>query len=144
MRTYFSSGLAHWIPEKMAKASLSLPDGTAVTIEGSSDEVAALLHRFTGKGATRTKSKSSRRDTVSLGSTRDSKFKTTGPIDYVRQLVSAGFFSKKRAIGDVRDKLEEAGHIYPATSISPALIRLVRSRELRRIKENKQWRYVNP
>jgi hypothetical protein len=38
--------------------------------------------------------------------------------------------------------LEEQGQFYPVTSLSPTVLRLVRKRELRRIKDKKRWLYV--
>ena len=67
-----------------------------------------------------------------------------GPIDYIRELIEQDFFNGKRALGEIKEKLDEEAHFYPATSLSPALVRLVRKRELRRIKEDGSWKYVNP
>lgn len=72
------------------------------------------------------------------------KVKRAGPTDYIRDLIEEGYFKTKREIGAVRDKLEERAHIYPVTSISGPLYRLVKNKELRRIKEDGAWRYVNP
>lgn len=44
----------------------------------------------------------------------------------------------------MKEKLEEQGHIYPSRELSPALIKLVRDRELRRVKEGGVYKYVNP
>jgi hypothetical protein len=67
-----------------------------------------------------------------------------GPTEYIRELIGEGYFKTKREIGAVRDKLEERAHIYPVTSISGPLLRLVKKKELRRLKEDEVWRYVNP
>jgi hypothetical protein len=66
-----------------------------------------------------------------------------GPADHIRELVADDFFKTKQGLGDVKKKLEEGAHIYPITSLSPALFRLVRLKELRRIKEGGVWKYVN-
>jgi hypothetical protein len=130
------------------KANVVLADGTKVAIEGTADEVAALLQRITGgtvpspgggggKGTGRRRGKPA----AKVGST---KAKTKGPADYIRKLVTEDFFKTKRGLGDVQKKLEEGAHIYPVTHLSPVLFRLVRARELRRIKEDGAWKYVNP
>ncbi len=129
-----------------------LADGTKVTIDGTTDEVAALLERISGsasqlhdgnasKGAKRRRDKSTTR-----GSGKGGSGKTTpkGPADYVRDIVGANYFKTKRGLGDVQKKLEEGGHIYAVTHLSPVLLRLVRGKELRRIKEGGTWKYVNP
>ncbi len=65
-------------------------------------------------------------------------------MGHIRQLKSEGFFGTKRTLGSIQERLEELGHIYPQTSLSPALIKLTKKRELRRLKEKGVWVYVNP
>ena len=129
----------------MAKANLTLPDGTTVNIEGSADEVATLLSRFsdtggtTSKRATKKKAKKRRAGNTSGKTTRKKK---GGPTSFITELVDEGYFKSRRTIADIRKKLEERGHIYPATSISPVLTRLTRKKVLRRLKDKKGWVYV--
>jgi hypothetical protein len=132
----------------MAKANLLLPDGTKVMIDGTADEVASLLERVS---PTRGSSSASRGRSSRMGRRKPggeakakTKGKRAGPTDYIRDLIEEGYFKTKREIGAVRGKLEERAHIYPVTSISGPLYRLVKNRELRRIKEDGAWRYVNP
>lgn len=132
----------------MAKANVIRPDGTKVTIEGSPEEVAALLVRIesvTQESQSSPARRSSRSAAASSRTERPAnRAKPKGPADYIRDLIDGDFFSAKRAIGEVQSKLEEQARIYPVTHLSPALFRLVKARELRRIKEDGQWRYVNP
>lgn len=131
----------------MPKANVVLPDGTKVTIEGTADEVASVLKRVStspepSEGARVTRpQRRRRRATANVGS---DKTKAKGPADYIRELIDDDFFKTKRGLGDVQKKLEEGAHIYPLTHLSPVLFRLVRARELRRIKEGGTWKYVNP
>ncbi len=131
----------------MAKANLTLPDGTKVAIEGSAGEVAALLGRLSddSQGAVPAKERARRISANGKKRTRDkaAKSKPSGPTDYIREIIHDGYFKAKREIGAVRDKLEERGHIYPVTSLSGPLLRLVKNKELRRIKEGGVWKYVN-
>ena len=132
----------------MAKANLALPDGTKVTIEGNADEVAELLTRFSAASTTPRQAKEgARRSTGRPNDVRTggkaTKAKPSGPTDYIREMVDQHYFKTKRDIGAVRDKLEEGGHIYPVTSLSGPLLRLVKNKELRRIKEGGVWKYVN-
>jgi hypothetical protein len=135
------------VTEKAAsapRASLVLPDGTKLTIEGTPDQVAALVGQIAG-GQTGTAGVDQARKRRSGGpSNARTKGSRKGPVDHIRELVADDFFKTKRGLGDVQKKLEEGAHIYPITSLSPALFRLVRLKELRRIKEGGVWKYVNP
>jgi hypothetical protein len=131
----------------MPKANVVLPDGTKVVIEGTTDEVASVLRRISGSAepspstnVTRTK----RQRRSSGPKVASEKKKAKGPADYIRELIDEDFFKTKRGLGDVQKKLEEGAHIYPVTHLSPVLFRLVKAREIRRIKEGGTWKYVNP
>ena len=133
----------------MAKADVVLPGGAKVTVTGTVDEVASLLAKLSADddGVSARKPRSSRRKRRGGSGSKAAnkpKQKSTGPTDYVRDLIGEGYFKTKREIAAVRDKLEERAHIYPVTSISGPLYRLVKSKELRRIKEGGAWKYVNP
>jgi hypothetical protein len=132
----------------VAKANVVLADGTKVTIEGTAEEVAALLQRISGgapqpSGSATSKGTKGRRG-KSTAKRGTAKTKVKGPADYIRELVAENYFKTKRGLGDVQKKLEERAHIYPVTHLSPVLFRLARARELRRIKEGGTWKYVNP
>jgi hypothetical protein len=125
----------------MPKADLVLSDGTRVTIQGTSEQVASLVQQITGhsKAETRGDARGAPRRA------HHGKAATTkGPVDHIRDLIADGFFASKQGLGDVRKKLEEGAHIYPITTLAPALYRLVRAKELRRLKEGGTWKYVNP
>jgi len=130
----------------MAKANLKLADGTTVTIEGTSEEVAVLLQRFSEAESAQQRPSRPRRAASSERKVKSAvaRTKPNGPIDYIRELVSDDFFGTRQGLRDVRAALEARGHVYRVTSLSPALVRLVRKKELRRIKEDNQWKYVNP
>lgn len=129
----------------MAKAKLVLPDGTKVDIEGTVEEVAILLGKFsaqesssdTSGGGSKKKTKRKKKKTGG-GSSKN----TVGPTSLITELADEGFFKSKRVLRDIQKKLEERGHIYARTSISPALTVLTRKRTIRRLKENKKWVYV--
>ena len=130
----------------MAKANLVLPDGTTVAIEGTADEVAVLLNKFSPSSATQpaTPKKKKRRHTsnTAMGSGTKRK-KKDGPQGLIAQLAKEGYFKSKRTISDIQKKLEELGHLYAMHSISTPLTRLTKNRTLRRLKENKVWVYVS-
>ncbi len=63
-------------------------------------------------------------------------------MSLIADLIDGGFFKKPKELSAIKLALEEQGHYYPATSLSPNLLRLVRKRDLRRIKDKKRWQYV--
>lgn len=126
----------------MAKADLVLPNGTAVRIEGSPEEVALLLAKVSGTTKETSVSAPRRGKKKRPPRTGSPAKKSVGTTGLITELADEGFFKAKRTIGDVQKKLEERGHIYALTSISPTLFRLTRSRIIRRIKGAKGWVYV--
>lgn len=117
----------------MAKAQIITESGAKVTIEGDTEEVAALIERFDRTAST---------VPVPVKTSRSNS--KAGPQDRILALLSAGFFRLPQGLGAIRSALEERGHFYPATTLSPVLLRLVRNRNLRRIKESNVWSYVQP
>jgi hypothetical protein len=102
-------------------------------VEGTEDEVASLVQRLD--------SGDDLKWGVGVQPPARRQRKTT-PMALLMELVDRGFFSKPKELGSVRTALEEEGHFYPATTLSPLLLRLVRRRELRRIKDKSHWLYV--
>ena len=127
----------------MAKATMVLQDGTKVTIEGTPEEVAILLGKVSPTSATIGGGKTSTRSTAQRMSSAPKKKQVKGPVGHISVLREEGFFKSRQTLPDIQRKLEEQGHIYAQSSLSPALVRLVRKRELRRIKEKKGWVYVS-
>ena len=128
----------------MAKASLIMPDGTKVQIEGTADEVGLLIARCSSGArppAHEEKTTPPKRQAGKGGSATSGKRKG-GPTVFISQLATEEYFKSKRSLPDIQKKLEELGHIYAQTSISPVLTRLTRKRVLRRIKEKDGWVYV--
>ena len=119
----------------MAKAHITTKDGTKVTIEGTPQEVAALVAKLKG-GISREPA------TAKISSKHKSQPKAT-PINLISELIDGGFFRKPKELGVIKIALEEQGHYYPVTSLSPAMLRLVRKKQVRRIKDKKRWLYVN-
>lgn len=118
----------------MPKAVIAMKGGSTVTIEGSSEEVAALVSRLNGGhagGVMPAKSNTSSR--------QKAKPTLTGLVE---ELIADNFFSHPKDLGAVKVALEGRGHFYPTTTLSPIMLRFVKRRELRRIKEKKHWAYV--
>ena len=130
----------------MAKADIKMSNGTHVTVDGTADEVKAILYALhSGKTpeTSRKESKERRKTTKRKKPSPAKPQKIEGPQQYTDELISEGFFKTKRNISDVQCKLEELGHIYPLTSLSAPLLRLVKKKKIRRIKEKGNWVYVN-
>lgn len=131
----------------MAKAQLTLPTGAVVAIEGTPEEVADVLARFQTPESRTSGSKKVKKTKASserATQTRSRRAGSGGPQVLIRELKDSDFFSQRRNLTDVKAELEKGGHIYAVTHLSTPLLRLVRARELRRLKEGDQWTYVNP
>ncbi len=129
----------------MAKANLVLVDGTTVAIEGTAEEVALLLQRFSSPSVAAERTPEKARQKARTASPRKSvaKGQRKGPQQLMADLAGEGWFKSKRSNGDVQKKLEEKGHIYAMESLSTPLLRLTRNRTLRRIKDKSGWAYVS-
>jgi hypothetical protein len=123
----------------MAKASITLPDGTAVNIEGSPEEIARVMQLY---GPTHVREEKSPTRKKKGRPTEKPKVKE-GPRFYVAELLEQGFFKEKRSIIDLQRKLEEEGHIYAQTSLSAPLLHYLKAKRLRRVKEEDIWLYTN-
>jgi hypothetical protein len=121
----------------MPKALITIPSGATVSIEGTQEEVAALLgvfeHGQRGEGRAL--------DVRPRPTRQEGKSKTT-PMGLLSDLIASGFFATPKELGAVKGALEEQGQFYPVTTLSPLMLRLVRKKELRRIKDKKRWTYV--
>ncbi len=124
----------------MAKANLILPNGTTVDIKGTAEEIAALLAKVSALTPLAKASHKSKRSKTSTKATNPVR---TGPQQLLQELANEDWFKSKRTIGEVQKKLEEQGHIYAMTSLSAPLLRLTRSRILRRLKDKSGWVYVS-
>lgn len=122
----------------MAKARLTTKTGTSIVIEGSAAEVAALVKQIEPEAAA-----SRPPSSTGAGSRRRRERSKATPINLISALIDGGFFRKKpKDLAAVKGALAEMGHVYPVTTLSPTLLRLVRSRQLRRLKEKKRWLYT--
>lgn len=118
----------------MATATVALPGGAKVTIEGTDDEVVGLVARLQGLGPRST----DRGKSV----TRANKVRPSLP-DLISEMIDGGFFKEPKQLATVKASLEQSGQFYPVTTLSPALLRLVRAKRLRRIKDSAgRWSYV--
>jgi hypothetical protein len=122
----------------MTKARITTKSGSKVIIEGSPEEVASLLAILervpTGGSAPKDMPRKKERRL-------QSNTKQT-PTTLLAELADGGFFKKPKELSAIKTALQEQGHYYPVTSLSPAVLRAVRKRILRRIRDGKRWLYV--
>jgi hypothetical protein len=118
----------------MAKANITTKDGMSIAIEGTPKEVAELVAQLKGQGSPATIRRRS--------NARTNESQRATPVNLVLELIDGGFFKKPKELGAVKVALEEHGHFYPVTTLSPTMLRLVRRRQLRRIRDKKRWLYV--
>jgi len=62
--------------------------------------------------------------------------------EMILKLKQEGFFDARKTLSDVQKELESNGFIYPNTTLSGILLRLVKKQSLGRVKETDGWRYV--
>jgi len=118
----------------MAKAHFTTKSGAIIVIEGEENEVARLIARLEGEPK--------KNADVPAKSQRHQSKSKPAPVGLISELIDGGFFKKPKELGAIKLALEEQGHFYPVTTLSPALLRLVRKKQLRRIKDKKRWLYV--
>ena len=83
-------------------------------------------------------------------SRRDATAAGAGPLERVRQLIKAGWFSQPRTVRDIVTELASRGATYRGQDLTRQMITLVRSEELRREKRTSKgsgratWHYSEP
>lgn len=118
----------------MAKALITMQGGAIVTLEGTQEEVAALLARFENVDR--------QRAVVAARPTGRSEKRRATSLSIILELIDAGFFATPKGLGAIKQALEERGHFYPVTTLSPLMLRLVKKKQLRRLKQGNLWVYV--
>jgi hypothetical protein len=122
----------------MAKAKVTLANGTQIIIEGTPTEVAAIM---TQVGGAPRKTTSSRVSTEPRKSPKDKRIKHS-PTDLILSLADGGFFKKPKDLAEIKEGLAEIGHIYAVQTLSSIVFKMVRRHYLRRVKENGRWVYI--
>jgi len=119
------------IGDGVAKAQVTTPGGITVKIEGTPQEILALVRDL------------ERKDTDSAEAKIEKKPRAratlTGLLD---SLLDDGFFKEPRDLGAIRSELVSRGHHYPVTTLSGAVLGKVRKRLLRRLKKDNRWLYT--
>jgi hypothetical protein len=120
----------------MARVEIKTKSGTVITVEGSPEEVALVVKKIEGEAPSQRHHERARDKEGAEGTSKPT------PLNLISSLIDGGFFRKPKDLASVKVALEEMGHFYPVTTLSPALLRLVRRRELRRLRDNKRWLYT--
>ncbi|HEX3095982.1 MAG TPA: hypothetical protein VHQ20_02585 [Patescibacteria group bacterium] len=121
----------------MPKAEYTTSDGTKVSLEGNAKEIAELIKLLSSQSSD---VKASPKPVANKKQKGHSQKST--PTNLVASLIDGNFFRKPKDLAAIKIALEEAGHYYPVTTLSPTLLRFVRSRQLRRIKDKNKWLYT--
>ncbi len=119
----------------MATANIQLPDGTKVTIDGTPEEISKVLELYRPKALVS--------DLTMIERVQKKSRASNGATPYLRELIDEDFFAERRLLADVQQRLEDLGHIFPLNQLSTPLRRLVVSRQLRRLKDGRNWVYVH-
>jgi hypothetical protein len=118
----------------MAKAQITTPEGVTIKVEGTAEEISAVVARLRHvKGETKT---------PRAGKSGRKRIQKVQLVDLVDSLIDGGFFKTPRDLAAVMSALAEMGHHYPVTTLSGAMLRKVRRRSLRRLKQGKRWVYT--
>ena len=91
----------------MAKANIVLPTGAKVQLEGTAEEIAVLLSKFSGTSdshAPEAHVKSRHK-----APKKSKKISRSGPTGFVMDLIDEGFFKSRRTLPEIQKKLEEKG-----------------------------------
>jgi hypothetical protein len=118
----------------MAKAKITTDSGTVITIDGTASEIQEII------SIVKHKESSPLKKIINKKQREETKINTA--TDVILSFRESGYFNKPKKLLDVKRALEEQGMIYPVTTLSPLLLKLVRKRLLGRIKEDKKWCYV--
>jgi hypothetical protein len=116
----------------MAKAQITTAEGIRINLEGTPKEIGEIVRDL----------KKETGGTPARGRRRKMKPGRVLLVDLIASLLDAGFFKKGKDLASIKAALAEMGHHYPVTTLSPIMLRLVRGKSLRRIRQDKRWLYT--
>ena len=117
----------------MAKADIKTPEGISIKLDGTPDEIAAVLRQI------KLEAKTSGQKGKIKQPNKEGRTTVPGLIDELR---GENFFKKPKTLADVKQQFADLGHSYPRTALSGPLQSEVRRRRLRRFKENGKYVYA--
>jgi DNA-binding transcriptional MerR regulator len=68
--------------------------------------------------------------------------KYNGLIKAIFDLIKDSFFDEPKELKTIMEQMKANAVFYPRTSYPKPLLRLIKNKHLRRIKENNKWKYV--
>lgn len=122
----------------MPKAKMKTASGTIVSVDGTKEEILAILAAVEGKSTMVSDKQTEAREAV------EKTERATGLSGRIIQLKNAAFFKKPRTVEEGRDALAKKDHHYTSKYLSVYLIRLAKRGILRKIKRKGDYLYVNP
>lgn len=111
------------------KAEIKAKNGTSITIEGTEEEVLRILEKIQPQEKQEKSAKQERKFKMTIG-------------DLLLELREEKFFDKPKGLIEIKNALEEKGHVYAVNVLSTQVIRQVRRRNLGRVKKDNKWGYV--
>ncbi len=115
----------------MAKAQITTPEGININVEGTPKEISTIVGDLKKQSA----------DSGPVRRRGSGKSGRVLLVDLIGSLRDGGFFKKPKDLARIKGALEEMGHHYPVTTLSPVMLKLVRRRDLRRHREKGRWLY---
>jgi hypothetical protein len=120
----------------MAKATIQSKSGAIITVEGTEKEVSKIIALYDSASAETSPVRvNESRESAAVDSKRESA------SDLILDLKRDGYFDKPKSLGDISSALEERGFLYPITTLSGVVLRLLKQGQLRRKKIDRRWAY---
>jgi hypothetical protein len=116
----------------MAKAQVTTPEGINVKLEGTAEEIAAVI-RQAGLKSTPEKARSKAK------AAKNTRPTVPGLVD---ELKGEGFFRQPKTLGEIQKQLANLGHHFPLTALSGPMQAQCKHRSLRRFKKDKKYVYA--
>ena len=123
----------------MVHAKIKTKRGTEIEIDSDANtvkEIVAFLQKKEEQEARFFEQMTYRRNDLMHGRPPSSL------TEAIAKLKAEGFFKGKRNISEIKEELSKKGFHYPTTTLSAVLLHILKKGELGRLKEDKQWRYV--
>lgn len=123
----------------MVKATIKTKSGTEITIESDRRTINDVIMTIQRREQLRehiNEDFQKRRNEMIHG-----RQKPLNATDLILKLEHEGFFKKTRTLGEIQNEMEKRGYMYPQTTLSAVMLRLLRHGKLTRIREEDKWGY---
>jgi hypothetical protein len=125
---------------KVAEAKITTPDGISVEVSGTPEEVSTIVRRLrSGSSGTALQTRRGKKELKAQEGSAPGKVLIS---DLIETMKREDFFKSPRGLGEVRQGLADMGHHYPVTTLSGAMQKLAKRRQLRRFKQDGMYVYV--